>query len=100
MAPLLSGPAGRGSQASRLNNVFGTNDFLQTTFSLLKSRIAIADSAQGQRQRIHVARQPLGFVHVDNLFLEQLREVLIEALAARLTVADGAFELLEFALHD
>src|SRR3712207_7789101 len=37
---------------------------------------------------------------VDDLLLEQLRQVLVEALAARFAVADGAFELFELAFED
>ena len=54
-----------------------------------QSRIAVADAAQRQVQRIDVARQALGFVHVDDLLLEQLGQVLVEALAAGFAVADA-----------
>src|ERR1700726_3095309 len=65
-----------------------------------QSRITIADPAQRQVQRVHVAGQALGLGDVDDLLLEQLGKVLVEALAARFAVADGPFELLELALKD
>ena len=37
---------------------------------------------------------------VDDLLLEQLGQVLVEALAAGFAVADGAFQLFEFAVED
>src|SRR5689334_3869911 len=63
-------------------------------------RVAVADAAEGEVQGIDVARKALRLAHVDHLLLEQLRQVLVEALAPRLAVAHRAFELLELAVED
>src|SRR5690348_1062594 len=78
-----------------------TDPQLRTSYlALSQSRIAVADAAEGEVEGVDVAGEALGLGDVDDLLLEQLREVLVEALAAGLAVADGAFELLEFALED
>src|SRR5436190_1095589 len=50
--------------------------------------IAIADPAKRQVQRIRIGRQSAGLRHVDNLLLEELRQVLVEALRTGFFVAD------------
>ena len=47
-----------------------------------KLRVAVADAAKGEVQGVLVARQSAGFGDVDNLPLEQIGQVLVEALAA------------------
>src|SRR5688500_17757906 len=58
---------------------------------LLQPRIAVADAAEGQVQRVDIGGKALGLAHVDDLLHEQLRQVLVEALAAGLAVAHRPF---------
>src|SRR5687768_12838803 len=62
--------------------------------------VAVADAAEGEVQGVGVGRESAGLGDVDDLLLEQLGQVLVEALAAGLAVADSAFELVELAVHD
>src|SRR4051812_32175484 len=63
-------------------------------------RVAVSDAAEGEVQGVEVAGQPLGLGHVDDLLVEQLGQVLVEALAAPLAVAPAPLQLLELALDD
>jgi hypothetical protein len=52
-----------------------------------------------QRQGVDVGREALGLVDVDDLLLEQLDEVLVEALAAASLLPTVPLRLVEFAVE-
>ena len=62
--------------------------------------VAVPNPAQRQLECIHVARQALGLLHIDDLPVEQLGEMLVEALRAGFLVADAGLELVELAIED
>src|ERR1700722_10579199 len=55
--------------------------------------VAVPNPAQRQVQRIHVGSQPLRLSHINDLFLKQIRQMLIEALTTRFPVADRPLQL-------